>query len=316
MSRTQETPIETGAFKEMVRDLVSRLPTTEVDGAYTTEPAWYHRMVGELFKLPRNSDGARQVERILSTGALTIATLANQYAEERVTPMRSCPDPWPILTPQQWAEGYQKAHPDLDASCIVEMGDGLVISAWCDQRVFWRPNLLRLGKVLDIKKPYDQYGLVLQHLAGLLLASYGERNFYNYREGALTEKHVRLLKTTREYMEYTDRNAAGDYVAEIGSSGLTYAGYSVRNARGDIEATTDRWAWPAFVVGNILLVDHVRLGSNGLLHIDCPGDEYDPGGESEFEFCLCFRFDDRLEFDYAYVGHPYGYWGSAAGLRR
>lgn len=93
MPRHQETPINAGEFKELVRDLVSKLPTTFVDGAYTTEPVWYHQRVAELLRLPRTSDEARQIERILSMGALTVATLTNPYAEERVTPRRSYPDP-------------------------------------------------------------------------------------------------------------------------------------------------------------------------------------------------------------------------------
>ncbi|MCL5411643.1 MAG: hypothetical protein M1150_02790 [Patescibacteria group bacterium] len=315
MGKTQATP---GQIWEMIKALGDRLPKELGQVGYHQDPRWYNERVAELVRLSRNSPEAQQIERILSSGALTVESLSNPYANEKVKPTRSYPNPWPVLTPEQWAEGYQKAYPDLDASCILELESGLVIPSWCDQRVYWRPRLDRFGQVIGVKDPYGKgYGPCLEWLLNRLAEIYGE-GFCDYRKGALTEKHVRLESTTRQYLEWIDSQTKGDYVPEIGSLGGCYAGYSVRNCREDTaKVNKDRWAWPAFIGGSILLVDHVRLGRNGLLNIDFPGDEYDPDGRSQFGgYCLRFRFHDRLKFSCRWIGYPDEYWGSAVGFRR
>lgn len=248
---------------------------------------------------------------------------SNPYANEKVPPTRFYPDAWPVVTSRQWVEKYQRVYPGLDTSCITKAKLSLatlelVLPSWVDRRPYWRPKLSRVGELLGLSDPYGRdYGSVLEHLSGLLATSYGEGNFVNYQKGALTERHVRLHSASRAYMEDIDGRTVGDYVLELGSFGKEYGGFSGRNALGDIAMRGgSRWPWNAFVVGHILLVDHVRLGANGLLNVDTVGDEYDPGGQSQFRYCLSFCFVGRLRFHCSRLGDPSGSWGSAVGLCR
>jgi hypothetical protein len=303
----------------MIKALGDRLPKELGGDGYHQDPKWYNERIAQLVRLPHDSTEARQIEQILSSGALTFESLSNKYANEKVTPTRSYPNPWPVLTAQRWAEGFQKAIPELDASCIVEPESGLVIPPWCDQRVYWRPRLDLVGKIVGAKDPYGKgYGPCLEWLIKDRLVKAYDGRFYNYRKDALTEKHVRLWSPTRQYLEWVDSQTKGDYILELGSFGKECGGWSPRCCREDtMYVNRDRWAWPAIVGGSILLIDHTRLGNNDLLHIDFPGDEYDPGGESQFdEYCLLFCFDGGLEFNVAWVDDSDGKWGSAVGLRR
>lgn len=249
MPRTQHTPVDVGQFKEMVKGVVSRLPTEFVDGAYpTTEPAWYHERVAELLRLPRNSDEAAQIERILANGALTAAILANQYADEKVVSRLVLPAGYIPAQPEEvlarelkWleAQSITDLHPHKVSEYAEKWGNYAAAHGFC---VVPKPSLLahRLG-VEDPKA----WGLLTEK--GPIAVIAAQRKLKNWREGQMGPDYWDIEPAAEAaFAELEEMQPEGGFIVFPICSGWVVDGYNLspRNARVQVENAKSPRMWP------------------------------------------------------------------------
>jgi len=241
--------------------------------------------------------------------------LINPYASEVTESNYGYPAAYKSRNMAGQVETLQKIYKDfhLDASHVVSVAASIKLPEGAEllQVV---PKLSVIAKAKGIRDPYgDGYGKSLELMLAAISAS--GRAFKNYREGALTKKHVRLLASTRKVLIKLERETPGDFLVIPIQSGLLYRGSSVRRSVWEIEHSSNQWALPSWVIGHHLLTHPERLTSNGDLFIDCAGDEYSPDADGGFTCYLCFSFGHgQLKFSYDWVGDVYEQWGAGSGF--
>lgn len=164
-----------------------------------------------------------------------------------------------------------------------------------------------------IQEPWDNFGVLTEKTLGLLGRS---RKFHNYREGQLDSKHHRLLASTKAAMQKIEAQQKGDIIVILVQLGELYRGKSVDASRVLIGKSGNQFCLPAFIVGQIFLVNPDILTSNKDLFIDCPGDEYHLDTQELFDYALYFGVDEVgiLYFDDGRTRNPYAAYGSAWGF--
>ena len=138
------------------------------------------------------------------------------------------------------------------------------------------------------------------------------RGFFNYREGELGPKHLRLSERTAAALQMLGKKQNGDFLLIPAQFGLTHRGRSTRRVC-EIISNSPQFGLGSFVIGCMLLSHPERLVQWEQLHIDCPGDEYSPGADDDFSRAPSFRFyGSEVRFDAFRVGHAYESYGSAS----
>ena len=143
-------------------------------------------------------------------------------------------------------------------------------------------------------------------------------SFANWREGALTLKHIVLTPAGRiTWQDLEDQND-DDFVTAPGNSGFLFAGYSQRLARMRIGLADNQLPQDCIMTGGTLAIQPERLCKNEHLRLDCPGNAYSPDAGGKFDTCLSWYFDSgvrQLAFDcdHAYAANQK--FGSAVVLR-
>jgi len=254
----------------------------------------------------------KHVDREKFREALNI--LINPYASEITESSYSYPANYEPKTVAEQIEVLQKIYKNLnlDASQVLKIAESIELP---DGAEFLQvvPKLSAIAKAKGIRDPYgSNYGKCLEIM--LLAISTSRTGFKNYREGALTKKHVRLLASTRRALIKLEKETLGDFLVIPMQSGLLYRGSSVRRAVWEIEHNSNQWALPSWVVGHHLLTNPDRLSSNKDLNIDCPGDQYSPGADGGWSSGLSFDFDDVLRFGCSWVYDVGRLWSSASGF--
>jgi hypothetical protein len=241
--------------------------------------------------------------------------LENPYANEKTSTDRDYPSGYRPKVPVTQLRTLKKLYPQLDASEVTGIVENLGALREGEELFQVVPKLSAIAHLHGIEDPYcTGYGQCLEVMFSHVAKAFS--SFENYRKDRLSDKYVRLLAETREYLEKLEEATSGDYLVIPMQSGKLWRGFSVRNARIDIE-NVDQWSLPAWVVGHHLLTHPKRLPAESYLNIDCPGDEYSPGADGWLARSLCFRFwGDGLRFGYYWTDDVLDYFGSASGSRR
>lgn len=259
----------------------------------------------------RNLKGAdrAKLRKILS------ALRENPYAEEKADSERGYPKDYRPTAPSTQYNKLHKLYPKFDGTHIPEITRALGRLRQGEELYQVAPKLSAIARLHNIEDPFGTgYGQCLEIMLEHMDEAF--RNFVNYRKGKFSDKYVRLLTETREYLEKLEVETPGDFVVIPMQSGKRFAGYSVRNARIEID-NIDEWALPAWIVGHHLLTHPKRLPSEGFLNIDNGGDEYSPNADGQFTFSPCFIFwDGYLGFGSGWTDSVSSDCGSASGFRR
>ena len=152
-----------------------------------------------------------------------------------------------------------------------------------------------------------------QALERVLEAIGQKRKFYNYREGELSDQHIRLSERTKDALERLSGEQEGDILVIPAQHGLRHRGKSIRRARETFVA--NEFGLDSVSVGCIALTHPERFQKSEELDIDCAGDEYSPDADGQFGGSLCLLFNfGRLEFDDWWLSNASSYDGSASGF--
>jgi hypothetical protein len=188
----------------------------------------------------------------------------------------------------------------LDASHVEELASGELPEGADGWAVI--PKLESLGKT---------YHKALQEALNLITK---DRKFKNWREGELTEKHLRLTdKTAQAHAELNEQ--PGDFYVFPFQFGIKYRGRSVRRAR--VLFTETEFGLGAYEVAILLLTHPDRITDREQLYIDCAGVEYTPSASGVFFACLVFCWfgnSERLALNYDRTYYYLEQWGSASGF--
>jgi len=140
------------------------------------------------------------------------------------------------------------------------------------------------------------------------------RNFYNYREGQIDEKHIRQSAHTQKFFQdLSEAQGDPDILIVPAQFGIRHRGRSVRRAREVF--LSNEFGLGAFAAGIMILTHPERLQHYDDLWIDCAGDEWSFGAGGVFDRAPLFGFDDDgVEFVTAEVDHAGERFGSASGF--
>ena len=154
------------------------------------------------------------------------------------------------------------------------------------------------------------YGEAVEKVLGLI----GEqRRFTNYRNGELSEQHIRVSARTKEMLVVLTEGQEGDILVIPAQLGLRHRGKSIRRARETFAG--NEFGLTSVIVGCVALTHPERFQKFDELDPDCSGDEYSPDADGDFSRSLFFYFDgDGLGFDYRRLGNANEYDGTASGF--
>lgn len=157
------------------------------------------------------------------------------------------------------------------------------------------------------------YGEAVQKVLDLIKTSRNGK-FYNYREGRLGPKQLRLhARTTAKFEHLAEQQSGQDFLVLAAQFGLRHRGRSVRRAREVL--ITNEFGLDPFSVGIMILTHPERLQQLDDLWIDCAGAEFSPDAGGDFSKAPFFSFGvGRVEFGTNDVGFPGGSYGSASGF--
>lgn len=248
--------------------------------------------------------------------------LSQLWIEEEKESDYGYPSNW---QPKQWQEQekvFQKLFPQLNISHIKTLVSQLTTRPeGADSKSYAIPKPYQyfikvLGGVHSLEEFYevDESGCFIhpyyqRALEGILRELKKVRNdFFNYREGELTLKYLRLTEKTRKAYMQMEQEFPGDYMVFWAQLGLHHRGRSARRAR-IIFAANETGLCP-FAVAAILIAHPERLKKYEHLTINCVGSEYSLGNLSDyynFSYFLGFAFgEDKLRFTYGSIDNADG----------
>ena len=224
------------------------------------------------------------------------------YADEVVKSTAQYPAGFRFRTPQEQLDFLLKHFPAFDASHVLELSKGVL------------PDSAEAWAV--IPKPSKLGGLykALEVVLGLLGQS---RKFTNWREGALTDKHLRLVEKTAQVYARLEQETLGDFLVFSFQFGMRWRGCSVRHAQ--VRFAENEFGLDPYAVTCLLLTHPDRITGQEQLYIDCAGCDYDPAASGSFGWCLGFdwRYSyGLLDLYYYGTGDANRLWGAVSGFLR
>jgi hypothetical protein len=221
------------------------------------------------------------------------------YADEQTASSYGYPDDFRIRTVQEQLEILIKHFPNLDASHVNELASKELSTGAEGWAVIPKP---------------DKIGTYHEALAKVIALIIKDRKFQNWREGALTEKYLRLKeKTVQAHAKLNEQ--PGDFWVIPFQFGKKWAGHSVRNAQ--IRFAESEFGLGPYEVAMLLLTHPERITGPDQLYIDCAGCEYSPHAAGDFFACLHFIWNDyfkRLALHYHSTVSVHKQWGAASGF--
>lgn len=165
--------------------------------------------------------------------------------------------------------------------------------------------------ILRWQKLAPTYSQAVQIVIAKLKERLGDR-FHNWREGALTDSHVKLNERTAARLKLLcDQQEGHDILIVPAQFGLRHRGRSVRRARAVF--TPSEFGLDPFSVGIMLLTHQERFQKYDDLCVDCAGADYRPSGSGAFYCDLDFRWSGgKLYFNCLALGGVHGSFGSAS----
>jgi len=221
------------------------------------------------------------------------------YADEETKSSYGYPKNFRIRSVSEQVEILRKHFPDLDASHVEELARGDLpadAEGWA-----------------VIPKP-DKTGTYHESLAKAVKLIAKDRKFKNWREGELTERHLRLTEKTKQTHAMLNEQP-GDFWVIPFQFGKKWAGHSVRNAQ--VRFAESEFGLGPYEVAILLLTHPDRITGPNQLNIDCAGCDYSPGAVGDFFACLRFDWDSYYEHLALYC-HSTDFvcrqWGAASGF--
>ncbi|OGY42994.1 MAG: hypothetical protein A2Y67_03330 [Candidatus Buchananbacteria bacterium RBG_13_39_9] len=268
----------------LLRDLMAQLEAGEKSGGKKGKTGDQLR----AFLEGRNPFERAELEKVLP------------YADEQTESSYCYPEGFRIRTPQEQVEILLKLFPNLDASHVAELASG-ELPEWAEG---W-------AVILKPEKVGNTYHTALEAVLGLIA---NDRKFQNWREGTLTEKHLRLKeKTAQTHAKLNEQ--PGDFWVFPFQFGKKWAGHSVRNAQ--VRFADKEFGLGPYEVAILLLTHPDRITGQGQLYIDCAGCEYSPAADGDFFACLDFCWNNscgQLGLDDDGTDDVSGQWGAASGF--
>jgi len=222
------------------------------------------------------------------------------YADEETESSYGYPKGFYIRTVQEQLEILLKHFPNLDASHVNELASKELSTGAEGWAV--------IPKSSKVAKTYHK---ALETVLKLIADN---RKFQNWREGALTEKHLRVReKTVQAHAKLNEQ--PGDFWVIPFQFGKKWAGHSVRNAQ--IRFAESEFGLGPYKVAMLLLTHPERITGPDQLYIDCAGCEYSPAAAGDFFACLDFHWDydyKLLGLDFNRTDGVYERWGAASGF--
>lgn len=315
MAQSQDTQTA-GQFWEMAKRLVDILPKHDEPVGYHQDPRWFNQQIAELVKLDPRSEDARQIEAILVNGPLKgTEQHLNPYAMEKVAPRYFYP------------KGYQPSGIGEQVKVLLGHLSRLDVSHVGQLAASWPTNNLAdglyvvpkpsvLARYLSLVDHWDNFGLLTVQRPMAALAT--QRKFANWWVNELEPDRYRLADSAKTALQALEAEQPGDVLVFPAQTGKLYAGFSVRNARWEIEhaANPSQWPLPAYVVAWILYANSHRLSQYEQLGIKCSGDYYRSDAGDVFNRALSFLFDDGKLRCNAYWDGSQVNFGSASGFGR
>jgi len=217
------------------------------------------------------------------------------YADEETESDFDYPDGFKIRTVQKQMEVLKKHFPNLDASHVAELASSDLPD--------WAEGWAVIPKPEKVSQIYHK---ALEVALGLIAK---EHKFKNWREGALTKKHLRLKEKTACVYAKLDEQP-GDFWVFPFQFGMKWRGHSVRNAQARF--MDEEFGLGPYEVAILLLTHPDRITGLNQLYIDCAGCEYSPDADGDFFARPSFSWSNhykRLElFDSRtdYVSRQFG----------
>ena len=222
------------------------------------------------------------------------------YKDEKVESSYGYPQGFRIRTVQEQLEVLKKHFLNLDASHVEELAKGALSAEAEGWAVIPKPS--------KVAKSYHEA------LAKVIKLIAKERKFKNWREGALTEKHLCLKEKTPQTHAKLNKQP-GDFWVFPFQFGKKWAGHSVRNAQ--VRFAESEFGLGPYEAAILLLTHPDRITGSNQLNIDCAGCEYGPGADGDFFACLDFFWSydyERLELYYSRVDYVSKQWGAVSGF--
>ena len=221
------------------------------------------------------------------------------YADEETESSYGYPDGYHSRTVAEQVETLLKHFPNLDASHVQELVSG-ELPEWAEG---WAV----------IPKP-DKIGIYHEALAKAIALLAKDRKLQNWREGALTEKHLRLKEKTAQ--THTKLNEQpGDFWVFPFQFGKKWRGHSVCNAQ--VRFVESEFGLGPYEVAILLLTHQDRITGSNQLYIDCAGCEYSPAADGDFFACLSFGWGgggELLVLSYSSTDDVSQQWGAVSGF--
>lgn len=252
-----------------------------------------------------NEVSAAVVDAIIETSK-KFGNMSNRYPNQKVTSSYGYPPTYkgflPIEEQIQLVAKRHNLNPDkasayaqtLRAITLPSKSEGLIAMPW------W--NAIA-----------PTYGEAIQILCNLLAQS---RSFQNYREGKLSNAHVRLFENTKQVFEAMRKAQGSDILVFPAQAGLGHKGESILYARDEFLLSGYGEFGGDPIMGFTILLNHPgRMSQFEEVDMDFPGVEYAPVGDSVFSRSLCLRFGvGGVRFAFRYLDIPRDFYGSVSGF--
>ena len=295
-----DSDLEFGLLEELFKQLKAGKKTSGKKGL-----TWDHiRALNEH----RNPFERKEIEKVLP------------YADERVASNYGYSPDHRDLTADEQVVSLRKIFPELtigdeDVNRIVDVfGKPVLEGAESKKLMYDYREVAKLAGVsLKGKAEIEVYCIAVQVVIDRLKQLHGKK-FHNYREGALTPSHMKVVEKTSSAHTALRETQGGIWVVDT-QFGKLWAGASVRHAQ--VRFAGNEFGWGPYGVTSQLLTHPNRITSREQLYIDCAGVEYTPNASGDFSACLNFNWNnnnERLELNYNRTDNYNEQWGSASGF--
>lgn len=259
------------------------------DGGSSLDPAWVARGLQQIVE-------AKEV-------ALTSLVMASPFfANEEVNSNYDYPQGYTVKPVCEQLVELSKHFNGLNTNDVLACSKELPALPAGAEGWFAVPRWDKVAKTYNeaVEKVFDLIGKT--------------RVFHNYCQGKLGPKYLWLSERTAIAPQILGEKQRGDFLLIPAQFGLTHRGRSVRRVR-EVIANSPQFGLGSFIVGCMILSHPERLVQTEQLHIDCPGDEYDPDADDRFGRAPIFCFHDgRVRFDADWSDSADGHCGSASGF--
>lgn len=212
----------------------------------------------------------------------------NPYASWKVRPILSYPKGYKPNKVEDQVKVLLSRLDWLDTSYVAR-----IAASWGEHDqadgLYTVPKPTVLAGRLGLAEHWQNFGLLTEQ--GPLAALVGQRTFKNWKTGQMGPDEYHLRDSATLALQALEAEQPGDVLVFPAQTGRLFGGFSVLNARWEIEHADSpaQWPLPAYCIGWIVFANQHRLTKYEDLAIDCPGDEYRLVFDEPLN-SLCFAF--------------------------